>query len=177
MYESAIDEQYLTWLYSQVAPVNRRRGPRTYWGLLRQMHDTIFVAIVARDENRIADAKDLREVFLAEEGVPGDLEWSRSPGTMLELLIALAKHLSFETEDPVDICFWEMVESIGLDRFNDHAYDTRTQEFIAEALERVIYRTYEPNGHGGLFPLKDHQRDQRTIELWYQLNAYLLEQY
>jgi hypothetical protein len=39
----------------------------------------------------------------------------------------------------------------------------------------VIHRYYQPNGHGGFFPLENPQDDQRHVELWYQLNEYVME--
>ena len=45
-----------------------------------------------------------------------------------------------------------------------------------EVLDAVIFRNYEYDGRGGLFPLRYPDRDQRDEELWSQLNAYLLEQ-
>ena len=47
-----------------------------------------------------------------------------------------------------------------------------TQE-VDDVLETVIWRNYQANGHGGLFPLKNAKRDQTKVEIWYQLAAYL----
>ena len=49
---------------------------------------------------------------------------------------------------------------------------------LAEAdggLDGFINRQYEANGEGGLFPLKGVCEDQREVEIWYQMNAYLYE--
>ena len=176
-----LDERYLEWLYGQVAPVKARPRTRTFWSLFRQLYGTIFVAIVAHDENRCADAKDLRYEFLAEnEDLQGDLDWMRSPCTMLELLIILARHLAFEMDDAPIIWFWHLLDQIGLKQFNDREYQLHpdpVEEEVSRILDRVIWRNYEPNGRGGLFPLRNSDRDQRKVELWYQLNAYLLEQF
>lgn len=174
----SLDERYLSWLYRQVANVKTRRGARTHWSLFKQMQDTIFVAIVSHDENRCADAKDLRYEFLAEtEDEPGDPEWTGSPCTMLELFVVLSRALSFETDDPVNLWFWHLMEELDLEQFNDRKYDKHAQEVISDTMDRVIWRNYEPNGHGGLFPLREPPEDQRKVELWYQLNAYLIEQF
>lgn len=172
-----LDERYLIWLYSQVANVKTRHKVRTHWSLFRQLNETIFVAFVPHDDNRIADAQDLRDEFLASEGVRGSREWMRLPCSMLELLMILSRQLAFEMDDPVQIWFWHLIEVLNLEHFNDREYDDYAQEAIASAIDRVIWRTYEPNGQGGLFPLRNPARDQRKIELWYQLNAYLLEQF
>lgn len=173
-----LDDRYLTWLYSQVGSVKTRQRVRTHWSLLRQLYNTIFVAIVPHDENRIADARDLRHEFLAEtEDEQGDLEWMRSPCSMLELLIILSRQLAFEMDDDCVIWFWHLLEVLELGKFNDLEYDEEVQEEVARIVDRVIWRTYSPDGRGGLFPLRNPDRDQRKIELWYQLNAYLLEQF
>ena len=181
MSNATLDEQYLTWLYSQVANVKSRPRTRTYWSLFRQLYKTIFVALVPHDENRIGDARDLRYEFLAEcEDVEGDPEWMRLPCTMLELLIILARQLAFEMDDEIDIWFWHLIETLGVKQFNDHEYyqhPDHTEEAVTKILDRVIWRTYKPDGRGGLFPLRNPAKDQRKVELWYQLNAYLLEQF
>jgi hypothetical protein len=174
----SLDERYLMWLYGQVADVRIKARTRSHLSLMRQFHKTIFVAIVSHDENRIADAQDLRYEFLAQhEGEQGDPDWTRSPCSMFELLVILSRALAFEMDDAADIWFWHLVEVLGLKKYNDHAYDERAREVVTRTLDRVIWRTYSPDGTGGLFPLHDPPRDQRQVELWYQLNAYLLEQF
>lgn len=178
MESAAPEERYLNWLYGQVAPLRTRPSTRTFWGLFRQLNATIFVAIVPHDENRIADAMDLRYEFLAEnEDEQGNLDWMRFPCSMLELLIILARQLAFEMDDDVKVWFWHLIEVLELEEFNDRVYDEQAEEIVGRTLDRVIWRTYDANGHGGLFPLRHPGHDQRKVELWYQLNAYLLEQF
>lgn len=93
---------------------------------------------------------------------------------MLEMLIGLSRRLSFEAEGEPREWFWELIENIGLTHTNDQIYDEKIAEEIDEALDRVIWRKYLPNGRGGLFPLDHADRDQRTVEIWYQLNSYLM---
>lgn len=173
-----LDERYLTWLYSQVSDAKTKVRSKTYWSLFRQMHKTIFVSIVPHDENRIADGKDLRYEFLAErQEEQGDLTFTRSPCSMLELLIVLARGLAFEMDEDVDVWFWHLIEVLELEEFNDRVYDDHIAETVEKTLDRVIWRKYRPDGRGGLFPLEHAHQDQRDVELWYQLNAYLLEQF
>lgn len=96
---------------------------------------------------------------------------------MFELLIILSRQLAFEMDEEAEPWFWHLIETLDLEQFHDHNYDDEAHEVIASTLERVIWRTYSRNGEGGLFPLRSSRRDQRKIELWYQLNAYLLEQF
>lgn len=177
MSTETLDERYLNWLYGQVADVKKRHG-REFQCLVHQLHQTIFVAFVPHDENRIADAKDLRYEYLSEhEDEQGAREWTRAPCTMFELLIVLSRLLAFEMDDEVAPWFWHLIEVLDLEQFDDEEYDDHAHEVIEAALMRVIWRTYSADGRGGLFPLRDPVKNQKEVELWYQLNAYLLEQF
>lgn len=62
--DGPLDEQYLKWLYRQVASSKYRNPARTYWSLLRQLYTTEFVWTVPNDDNRVEDGRDLRYEFL-----------------------------------------------------------------------------------------------------------------
>lgn len=181
MSEETLDERYLRWLYSQVATVKTRVRARNHWKLIKQLHDTIFVAIVSNDENRIADARDLRYEYLDKyENGHKHLDWLMTPCSMFELLIVLSNAAAFEMDDRVDAWFWHFIDTLGFEQFNDREYDQHpdhVEQAVTTTLDRVIWRTYKPNGQGGLFPLREPNENQREVELWYQLNAYLLEQF
>lgn len=166
--DTPLDEQYLTWLQAQV------RVPRArYWKLLRQLYVTEFVWFVPNDDNRVADGKDLRHEFLEEKHILEiDPDWLTLGCSMLEMLIGLARLWSFEEDLSVGFCFWRMIDNLGLSQCNDRQPNP---QYVSEVLDRVIWRTYEPDGTGGLFPLTDPHYDQREVELWYQLCAYILE--
>lgn len=169
-----LDERYFTWLCSQVFSVKSRTHGRTFWSLLRQLHDKEFVGWVPNDINRVREGQLLRHTFLESEGL--EVHTIDAPGcSMLEMLIALSARLSFETERRPKWWFWHLMRNVGLDNCSDDV--SFTQEQVDEALDAVIWRTYSPSGAGGLFPLAHPSTDQREVELWYQLNAYLLERY
>jgi hypothetical protein len=48
---------------------------------------------------------------------------------------------------------------------------------VNQILTNLVERTYQKNGKGGLFPLKQPAKDQRRVEIWYQMAAYLNENY
>lgn len=171
-----LDELYFEWLYAQVCSVKLKNPARTYWSLFKVLFEYEFYWIIPNDDNRCEDGKDLRYDFLRELGKdPADVDphWLDEGCSMLELLIGLAKRLVFETNAELAEWFWELVENLDLRKYNDSVYIPRQR--IEGVLDRVIYRTYRRNGHGGLFPLTRTRYDQREVELWYQLNAYLLE--
>lgn len=98
--------------------------------------------------------------------------------SMLEMLVALGRRLSFQMEGESRFWFWTLLENVGLDKFNDRFYKTDKQaEEVDEVLQRIIWRNYAEDGSGGLFPLKHPDEDQRKVEMWYQMSAYILEQW
>lgn len=172
------DDRYLEWLYGLVAAVRVRNPARSYWHLLKQLYTTEFVWLVSNDDNRVEDGKELRYEFVAEQGSDGvDTDWMNLGCSVLEMLIALSRRASFETVIPSDEWFWILLHNLGVDRYSDAEYTEAAKAEISDILERMIYRTYNHTGRGGLFPLKYSQHDQRKIELWYQLSEYLMEKY
>lgn len=170
-----LDELFFKWLYSQVGNVRLRNPQRTYWDLLRQLYTKEFVWFIPNDDNRLEDGRDLRRVFLEEKEIfHVDPLWSAMGCSMLEMFIGLAQRLNFEEDKwTVDEWFWGLIENLGLKDFNDASNYVESQ--VDEILDDLIWRTYEPDGRGGLFPLEHPDQDQREVEIWYQLNAYLLE--
>lgn len=169
-----LDELYFRWLYSQVCSVKLKNPSRTYWSLLKLLHTKEFVWIIPNDDNRLEDGRLLRYEFVQEQQL-GEIEqdWLDLGCSMLEMLIALSRRLYFEDDLPADEWFWCMMENLGLHRFTDRL--GWSEQDVDDILDEVIWRTYDVDGRGGLFPLKHAHEDQREVELWYQLSAYLLE--
>lgn len=133
------------------------------------------------DKNRAADGRQLREEFLDQLSTDEwDSHWMMSDCSMLEMLIALCIRADFQTDSDAPVrgvgCwFWEIMDNLNLKQYTDSVYEPRILESVDRALTIVNDRTYKPNGRGGLFPLRRPKEDQRGVELWYQLAAYLLE--
>lgn len=176
-----LDELYLRWLYRQVASVRLKNPTRTYWSLLRQLYIKEFVWLIPNDDNRVEDGRDLRYEFLdtisEDARYEVDPDWMGLGCSMLEMLIGLARRLAFEADGgEVRDWFWQMLENVDLRRFNDRYFSKDIQVVaIDEVLDTIIWRVYNIDGHGGLFPLKNSEEDQRFVELWYQMSSYLLE--
>ena len=178
--DGALDDNYLAWLYGLVSSVQNTNPSNNHWKLLRVLYSTAFSGYVPNDDNRSADGKDLRFEFLQTTGYPlydpyGD--WFDLDCSMLEMILALARRAAFEDESlgsPVE-WFWRMIHNLELDGYTDDIFEIAIQEEVEEVLDRVNRRTYMRNGSGGLFPLQNAQEDQRIIELWTQMSAYLLE--
>lgn len=173
-----LEEQYFTWLYSQVGSVRLRNPSRTYWRLLKQLHIKEFVWFIPNDDNRVEDGRYLRYEFLENYGLtPEDVdqEWMHCGCSMLEMLIGLSRRLAFETDGEPLSWFWKLIENLGLNIYNDNV--PYPQDQVEDIVNTVIYRTYKGNGEGGLFPLRHPRQNQQDVEIWYQLNAYLLENF
>lgn len=171
-----LDEQYFTWLYSQVGSVRLRNRNRTHWSLLKQLYETEFVWFVPNDDNRVEDGRDLRLEFLDSEGIDkASSDWLHMGCSMLEMLIGLSRRLAFEDDGEPRSWFWHLIDTLELTEYNDNNYDYLVAQHVEETLHRVIYRRYRADGVGGLFPLRHAEEDQRNVELWYQMSAYLLE--
>ena len=68
--------------------------------------------------------------------------------------------------------FWNMVVSLGLAAMDDNRFHRSRAEFVMERFRR---RDYQPNGAGGLFTLQNPKEDMRTLDIWYQMMAYINE--
>ena len=172
-----IEGRYFDWLQSLVGPTSDRNPSRSYTLLLEAMFNYDFTWRVANDDNRAEDGTALRDDFC---DIVGSWEGSRfifEPCTVLEMLIALAKRLAFETdEDDMDegllVWFWRMVDNLGLSTLTDDDYD---DHLVRRVLNVFVLRRYDRSGNGGIFPLSHPTEDQRETEIWLQMSAYLIE--
>lgn len=171
-----LDQLYFDWLYSQVCSVKVKNPTHTFRNLLHILYTKEFVWIIPNDDNRALDGRELRYDFLREEELnlsPQDKRWMDLGCSMLELLIGIARRLEFETDVPAKDWFWELLENLNLHKLNDERQISRHN--VEEVLDRVIWRLYERDGKGGLFPLVHAEKDQRKVEIRYQLSEYIFE--
>jgi hypothetical protein len=170
-----LDELYLQWLYGQVDEIKERSKSRTHWNIFRLLFKTEFFWLIPNDDNRVEDGRDLRYEFLHDLGLDTvDRTWMELGCSFLEMLIALSRRLAFEAEGTVDQWFWHLLATLDLHFYTDNLQIPEAD--VEDILNTVIFRTYRKDGVGGLFPLKHpHGVDQTKVEIWHQLNAYLLE--
>ncbi len=169
-----LDEGYLNWLCGLVGPVRNPNPKRTYFLLEEQLFLKDFTWTIPNDDNRSEDGKELRQEFLQDYTV--DQTWMNTPCNVLEMLIALSRRIAFESFGTADQWFWKFIENLGLGELTDEAYTYSTGEYVDVVLDNFLNRKYETNGRGGIFPLNEPYQDQRQVELWYQMAAYLLEE-
>jgi len=169
----SLAEDYLRWLGPQIRD-EHSNPDRTYWDLLRLMFETEFVPIIAHDDNRAADGRDLRSEFCYARNLPTDTLKEAWPPSFLEVLIGLAQRLEFMAGGNARSWAWTLLTNLKLDRMSD-PLSNRKKKQAADILETCIGRTYTPDGVGGFFPLAWPEEDQRKVELWYQMAAYISE--
>jgi hypothetical protein len=161
---------YFNWLYNQV-----RGGD--YQMVCELMHSIIFKIAVSHDENRVGDVAEFRQRFVNEfPGIPEEeLAEVMSPNaSIFEVLVGLALRGNFQNNLPIQVWFGIFLRNLGLTNFDDYRFRVNRNRAF-QILRTFNDRTYQPNGQGGLFPLRRPKQDQREVELWYQMGAYLTE--
>ena len=177
-------DSYFRWLSDQLIDTRHVSSPEeTYSSLFGQLLNTPFVVLVPFDANREVDGKMLRYEFAEAHRLPFSEDEMLAPCSMLELLLSVSRMLEFEASDTqigytTAVWFWILLGHIGIDSFSDSVYldpQSSAWNVVDSVLSKLIERRYWPSGQGGLFPLAYPAQDQREVELWYQMSAYLLE--
>jgi hypothetical protein len=161
-----IEDYYFEWLTSQIHIGNSN----TYNDLFQRMHELEFVWFVPNDDNRVQDGLDLRAEFLRGRH-NNRFEWGVS---VLEILIALSRRTAFTAGGTPEMWAWHLIENLGLKKASDPLTRSKAAR-VDDTLQALIWRTYERDGQGGFFPLRDSHEDQTKVEIWYQMNAYVNE--
>lgn len=173
--DDAINE-YFDWLIDIVCK-DRFSDTVSFRKLLAHLHNVKFRCILPMDRNRAEDGKSLRWRFAYYHShIQNAEQYLEGPCSVLEMMIALALHCEENImDDPrfgdrTGQWFWGMIVNLGLGSMTDNQYD---REYVDYIVNRFLDREYEPNGQGGLFTIKDCDRDLRKVEIWYQLCWYL----
>ena len=178
-FKKEVSNEYFHWLRDQLEMTD---SDYTYFLLAQALYSKKFYSIMPNDENRAMDGIALRQRFYEEVGY-SDNEILDGPCSILELFLALAERIDGIMADITNTnkivkWFWELLGNLGLNKFNDDVYyDLDGTNEIERILNVFLSRTYKRNGKGGLFPLFKPVKDQRKVEIWYQMNQYLLEKY
>jgi hypothetical protein len=156
--------EYFEWLRTQIHIPNGNQ----YFGVFHRLHNRPFQWTVPNDDNREADGRELRAQWSDEgrhftEGV-----------SVLEVLVALSRHLEFQAGGQACYWAWRFIENLGLHHFPD-GIAKREADKIEDIIDTFVWRQYGRDGTGGIFPLAWPEEDQTKVELWYQMHAYLGE--
>lgn len=170
--DEPLEQAYFNWLLAKVTDVQQRVA--AHWALAAELHNTEFVWLVPGDDLRAMDGIELRDFFCNEFGIERDPTWYNMQCSVLEMLIGLAIRAEFQTEIPVREWFWRFVENLGL---TDGFRPLFPQE-IYDVLYTFMWRMYRPDGsEGGLFPIRNSNKDQRKEEIWHQFCDYIAEEH
>lgn len=163
--------------------ISKMRASR-YTMLFDILYNTEFTWVLSWDEHRASDGKDLRIRYEDECGISCRDDWLDWPCSFLEMLVALAYSIEDKIMFNPDLgdrtyqWFWVILGNLGLDICTDDwlkRQGRRGIDYIDSVISVVLNRSYDTDGHGGMFPLRNPEEDQRSVELWYQANAYFLE--
>ena len=166
MTPTRLDIDYYDWLVSQIHIPNGK----DYGDLFARMHNLEFVWTIPNDDNRVQDGADLRYLFADDKKSDINLPFV----TFLEVLIGLSKRTAFTAGGQPERWAWRLIKNLRLNKMSTPLTEEKSQA-MDDILDAVVWRTYEPNGRGGFFPLKYPHEDQRKIEIWYQMNKYVIE--
>lgn len=174
--KNKIKMRYLNWLEHFV--YDKRRA--SYALLFKHLHQREFIFPLPMDDARAMDGIELRDRFAREKGFSYEEieDILDGPCSVLEMLVGLALRMEISlTSDPDEgdrtgLWFWGMLTTMKLASQTDDRYDP---EYVNNRIDIMLYREYRPNGEGGLFELEYADRDMRDVEIWYQMNYFLIE--
>lgn len=175
MRNEIVDNEYFEWLCSQVGYLNGDG----YDILLGCLHSVPFRWVISSDSNRAEDGLELRDIFVDSEG------WNtypieNEPCTVLEMMVALAMRIENDImwngeEDRTQEWFWIQVSNLGLDIFDDDHWDGMEVKAI---LDQFMDREVVGKEMVCCFPVRGWTlREQKKAEIWYQMQAFLMENY
>ena len=171
--DEPLDNLYFNWLCAKVIQLENPTPSLRYDMLFRILHSTEYVWLIPGDDDRAEDGVELRQNFLDETGLEDDLHWEHQVCSVFEMLVAFSKRCEFATDVPYIDWFWEFIENLGLRPFNDAADGW---DLVPEILYTFVWRQYDFNGRGGLFPIEHCVHDQTQTDVWYQFSDYLTDQ-
>lgn len=173
-HDTNVEERYFRYLL-RLLDLDNSDSPVEFIELAKQLHKTPFVFLIPNDINRVADAFEIREEFVKTRLSTVDPSWAAMDASVFEVFIALAQRCSWQTGMSLFDWFYIFTTNLGLnDQINPITDNTLTL-VRDDILARWMYRNYEKNGVGGLFPLRKPTKDQRKVEIWEQMSAYLIE--
>lgn len=174
----AISKVYFEWMCDIIYGDH----PREFDNIIQAMHSREFEWRIPNDNNRAFEGRNLRETFCEDQDIYYDPDHYLKEASLLEVCLALAVRCNNILSDTyenksVGEWFWELVANAELN-IPDSVWRKSNMDFVIETrMDNIVGRFYDRDGGGGFFPLKNAKKDQRKVELWYQMCAYLLENY
>ena len=165
-------DEYYAWLLEKI-----EASDEAYQGhelLLEHLYTHDFRYVLSMDSNRAKGGLALRNIYAMMAGLYIE-DVKDGPCTILEMLVALAENMYMCTDLPTAKFFWELIDNLGLMRFDDAHFDPDEVSII---LSNWMDRQFEKSGQGSIFPMSEEFADDfRNMEIWNQMNKYLLVNY
>lgn len=156
-------------------PDDENRGKE---GLALREQYAIFV--ITGQRSTLISKEEWKYVDILKKSILG-------PVTVFEVLVCLARDLNdllnLDQESHVDQYFGQLMENVGFNFYDEEDWDEspeKVKKYWKKLLDRVLDRTYLPDGEGGLFPLDVTDSidedgnltipDQRKRTIWSQMN-------
>ena len=169
-----IEARYFEWMLELVCG-ERYASDISYRELLWHLHNIEFIYYIPNDYNRAADGVALRQQFAYYMELPDADRYIVGPCTVLEMMIALAIRCEKIMDNPefgdrTAQWFWKMIANLGLNGMSDERFDAATVE---EVIDIFMDHDYKPDGRGGLFTVRNCNKDMRDLEIWVQMCYFL----
>lgn len=170
-------DHYGYWLIDRVGFKKKR-----YEDLVFELHTIPFSFCIASDESRVADGLELRDEYYLEMDYISPI-FKDEKCSVLEVLVALAIRIECEyigdpREEHPEQIFWEMVGNLFNIEQNWRLCTSEIdRDFIHKKVDIWIKRRFNYDGSGSIFPLKNPDCDQADVNIWGQMNRYLMENY
>ena len=166
-----MNDRYFDWLVDLVNADDLLR-------LCEIMDGLDFTWTIPLDENRVEDAFDMRELYSDDTGCDS----GRQPVScsLFEIVVAMAYRCD---RDVMYDAYIGHRYSVWFHYFIENLFDGKArnaemyldEDEIVDICVRFMNRDYERDGSGGMFPIKHDRRDQRRVQLWLQMNLWLVE--
>lgn len=181
MTRSELNAKYFEWMYRLVYNDKYSRG-LSYRKLLRHLHETEFFYVIPMDGNRAEDGMDLRYRFGYGHSYEAPMIASYLDDrscSVLEMMVALSIRCEEIMEDPkagdrTGQWFWNMIVNLGLGSMDDQRF---SPVYVDNILTQFMNRDYGSHGEGGLFTVRHPSQNLQSVEIWYQMNWYLDENF
>ena len=175
--EVNINKAYFNYLVRYVC--DRKHHKVDYIPLLDTLYGMKFIAVIDRDNNRIADGAALRDEFMSEEDIDRAymFEFDDMDVSVLEVLLGIARRMEYQITNGMDVDrtnerFWLLLRNLDIEKYTADNYKPLN---IREKIDNWMKRKFRKDGFGSIFPLQKPEDDQRKCEIWIQMNRYVWE--
>ena len=180
----SLENDYKKWLVLEKLKIKKCKHNM----LFEQLYNTDFIYILDEDQNRYKDGTYLRVDYINSLGIDVDynveLLYSK-PCNVLEMLISLVVRMDRdyvgdpENPNPAEL-FYQLLFNLNLLQYYDIVYSRdceAAKNEVNKVLETWMWRRFNKDGEGSIFPLRRTFKNQKLNDIWSQMNEYLCENY